>query len=139
MPAPFQGGCLCRAVRYEVTAEPLAVMNCHCRDCQYASGGGYTTAVVVPRTAFRLLKGTPRTFATTGDNGKSVIRHFCAICGTPLFGQPPNQAIWVVKAATLDDPSWLTMSGALYVKSAQPWAHIDHTLPVFEAMPPVKG
>jgi hypothetical protein len=139
MPVPFHGGCLCKAIRYEVAAEPLAVMNCHCRDCQYASGGGFTTAVVVPRAAFRLLKGTPKTFATVGENGKTVIRHFCGDCGTPLFGQPPNEAIWVVKAATMDDPSGLTMSGALFVKSAQPWAHIDPALPAFEAMPPVRG
>ena len=72
MPVPFLGGCLCKAIRYEVAAEPLAVMNCHCRDCQYASGGGFTTAVVVPRAAFKLLKGTPKTFATVGENGKAV-------------------------------------------------------------------
>ena len=27
MVAPFQGGCMCKAVRYEVTAEPFAVMD----------------------------------------------------------------------------------------------------------------
>src|SRR5208282_1265612 len=67
--APFAGGCLCRAVRYEVSAEPLAVMNCHCRDCQYSSGGAYTTAVVVPKAAFRLTKGSPKRFASKGDSG----------------------------------------------------------------------
>jgi len=138
MVAPFQGGCLCRAIRYEVAAEPIAVMNCHCRDCQYASGGGFSTAVVVPRPAFTLLKGTPKSHATVGDTGKTVTRFFCSECGTPLFSAPPREAIWVVKAATLDDPSSLKMTGALYVKSAQPWAHIDPTLPAFEGMPPVR-
>ena len=130
---------MCKAIRYEVSAQPLAVMNCHCRDCQYASGGGFTTAVVVPRPAFKLLKGTPRSYSTVGDNRKTVTRYFCAECGSPLFAAPPREAIWVVKAATLDDPSGLRMSGALYVKSAQPWAHIDPALPAFEVMPPVTG
>jgi hypothetical protein len=136
MVAPFSGGCICKAVRYEVTAEPIAVMDCHCRDCQYASGGACTTAVVVPKAAFRLTKGTPRRYASRGDSGAEVFRQFCGDCGSPLFSEPPDERIWVVKAASLDDPSWLKVNGALYARSAQPWAHIDRSLPTFETMPP---
>lgn len=136
MVAPFQGGCRCGAVRYEVSAEPFAVMNCHCRDCQYASGGGFTTAVVVPKPAFKLTKGTPKRHTVKGDSGKDIARSFCGDCGSPLFSEPPDAPIWVVKAGSLDDPSWLKMSGALYTNSAQPWAHIDASLMAFEKMPP---
>ena len=34
------GGCRCGAIRNEVTDPPVASVACHCRDCQYASGGG---------------------------------------------------------------------------------------------------
>ena len=136
MTAPFSGGCVCQAVRYDVSAEPLAVMNCHCRACQYASGGSHTTAVVVPRAAFRLTKGTPKRYSSKGDSGREVHRFFCGECGSPLFSEPPNELIYVVKAATLDDPSWLKPRGALYVSEAQPWAPIDSGLPIFEKMPP---
>src|SRR5665213_1843471 len=90
MPAPFQGGCRCGAVRYEVSAEPIAVMDCHCRDCQYASGGSHTTAVVVPGGSFKLTKGTPKRFTVTGDTGKEVTRSFCGDCGSPLFSEPQS-------------------------------------------------
>ena len=33
MAVPFTGGCACGAIRYECTAEPLYMGNCHCRDC----------------------------------------------------------------------------------------------------------
>jgi hypothetical protein len=135
MVAPFQGGCLCGAVRYEVASEPLAVMECHCRDCQKASGGASTVAVVVPKPAFRVTGGTPKGFAVKGESGGTVTRFFCAECGSPLYSAPEGP-IAVVKAGSLDDPSWLKIGGALYVSSAQPWAHIDRNLPCFEKMPP---
>jgi len=74
MVAPFQGGCRCGAIRYEVSSEPLAVMNCHCRDCQYASGGGFSTVVVIPMAAFRLTKGTPARFTVKGDSVEMTLR-----------------------------------------------------------------
>ncbi|HJW41942.1 MAG TPA: GFA family protein [Rhizomicrobium sp.] len=136
MVAPFEGGCRCGAVRYAVSAEPLAVMDCHCRDCQHASGGGFSTVAVVPAPAFKLTKGTPRRFTVQGDSGRDVTRVFCGTCGSPLFSEPPGGTIMVVKAGSLDDPSWLVMTGAIYTASAQPWAHIDPDKVRFEKMPP---
>jgi hypothetical protein len=34
------GGCACGAIRYEISAEPLAMNHCQCRDCQRKSGTG---------------------------------------------------------------------------------------------------
>jgi hypothetical protein len=132
----FQGGCACKAVRYEVSSEPIAVMNCHCRACQYASGGGYTTAVVVPRGTLRFTTGTPKAYSTTGDSGGRVTRLFCAECGSPIGSDPQMGPFEVIKAATLDDPSKLAVGGALYVSEAQPWAHVDPDKPRFDKMPP---
>ncbi|MEI9996027.1 MAG: GFA family protein [Rhizomicrobium sp.] len=139
MTAPFEGGCRCGAVRYTVSAEPLAVMNCHCRDCQYASGGGFSTVAVVPAAAFAVTKGAPKPFTVTGDSGKEITRSFCETCGTPLYTQQPGSPLAIIKAGTLDDPSWLTLGGALYTSSAQPWSHIDPALMQFEKMPPGAG
>ncbi len=137
MSPPFSGGCLCKAVRYEVSMEPMAVMNCHCRDCQYASGGGFTTAVVVMKDAFTLTQGAPKGHTVTGDSGGQVTRYFCGDCGSPVYSTPDGgRPLTVVKAGSLDDPSWLKLGGALYTKSAQPWSHIDENLMRFETMPP---
>ncbi|MEI9885490.1 MAG: GFA family protein [Rhizomicrobium sp.] len=137
MVAPFQGGCLCGAVRYESASEPIAVMECHCRDCQRSTGGAGTVAVLLPKPVFALTKGTPKGYTVTGDNGGEVTRFFCAECGSPLYSLPANAPLAVVKAGSLDDPSWIKIGGALYTSSAQPWAHIDRSLPAFEKMPPM--
>jgi hypothetical protein len=114
-------------------------MNCHCRACQYASGGGFTTAVVVPRGALKIVSGTPKGYASLGDSGATVTRFFCADCGSPLYSIPESGPFDVVKAASMDDPSVLVVGGALYVSEAQPWAHIDLEKPAFDKMPPRAG
>jgi hypothetical protein len=61
MKVPFTGGCLCGAIRYECSAEPIVMGNCHCRDCQRATGSAFAAALLVPRNAvlkaMRILLG----------------------------------------------------------------------------------
>ncbi len=136
MPAPYQGGCLCGAIRYEVTSEPIAVALCHCRDCQYVSGGEPAAVVLVARNALAITKGKPKGYTVKGDSGKNVTRQFCETCGTPLFSDiESNPAVWAVKAGSLDDPSWAKPGVIVYTSSAQPWAHMDPALPQFPKMP----
>ena len=35
----LEGGCYCKALRYEVDGDPVMKGLCHCRECQYISGG----------------------------------------------------------------------------------------------------
>ena len=35
----FEGGCYCKAVRYQAEGEPVFKGQCHCRECQYLTGG----------------------------------------------------------------------------------------------------
>jgi hypothetical protein len=134
--SPFAGGCLCGAVRYEVSAEPVAFMLCHCRDCQYISGGEPAAVVVVPKPAFRLAKGQVKSYAVKGDSGKEVARQFCGECGTPLFSAlEGNPQLWAIKAGSLDDPSWLKPTAFLWKSSAQPWAHLDPAIHAFPKQP----
>ena len=54
MATPFTGGCACGAVRYECAAEPVMTGNCHCRDCQKATGGAFVPALAVPTAALKI-------------------------------------------------------------------------------------
>ena len=41
------GGCLCGAVRYSVSGEPVVQLYCYCTDCRKVSGtDGYAAYVV---------------------------------------------------------------------------------------------
>jgi hypothetical protein len=136
MVAPFQGGCACKAVRYEVASEPIAFALCHCRACQYASGGEPASVVVVPKEAFKLTRGSVKSYSTKADSGNSVVRQFCPECGTPLFSAlEGNPGMWAIKAGSLDDPSWLKPTMMLWKSTAQPWAHMIPDIPAFDRQP----
>jgi hypothetical protein len=127
---------MCGAVRYEVTAEPLAFVQCYCRECQYVSGGAAANVLVVPPGSIKISRGTVKGFTSRTDKGNTVTRQFCPECGTPMFSEPSAVPVGVVKAGTLDDRSWLKPSMTLWTKSAPPWAHIDPKIPAFEKDPP---
>ena len=119
------GGCFCGAIRYELTADPVFQVACHCRACQYASGGAPTLAMIVPRAALKITKGQPRTFWAEGDSGGKVGRSFCETCGSPVFSEPTSGDIAVIKVGSLDDPSHFKVQADIWMQAAQPW-HVAH-------------
>ncbi len=134
---PVEGGCQCGAVRYRITASPLTVYNCHCRDCQRASGGTHTMSMPILVEHFEHLSGALMEFDKSADSGRTVRMLGCAVCGTKLWNQPlASPAMLVVKPGTLDDPSWAVPIGNIWTGSALPWVAIDATQVNFPAQPP---
>jgi hypothetical protein len=78
------GGCLCGAIRYELTGPALFVSHCCCKDCQKATGTDHTTIIGLHRDQLSITQGTPRTYRSRGDSGGDVERHFCGTCGGRL-------------------------------------------------------
>ena len=117
----MSGGCSCGAVRYVVNAEPILMVNCHCRDCQRASGAAYAPIVVVPLSAVE-MKGELSYYKIVGDNGGVVERGFCPICGSRVanrLGRLPE--ILGLMAGNLDDPTLHKPSMDLFTASAHAW------------------
>src|SRR5206468_9286271 len=104
----FTGGCVCGAVRYECTAKPLGMFNCHCRTCQKVTGGAYTPVVVVPAKAFKLTQGSLRYHFTKSYARRKHKRGFCPDCGSRITGgESDKPSEWMaLTASSLDDPSW---------------------------------
>ena len=134
MPTSFSGGCACGAIRYEVSGEPMMMFNCHCRDCQRASGGPYSAVVYVPAKAFKITKGSPRFYNTTSAAVGHNKRGFCAECGSRLFGGGTDEGQGIT-ASSLDDPSLFNPQMHIWTSDAQPWDQMDPKLPKFEKYP----
>ena len=135
IPTSFTGGCACGAIRYECTAEPITMFNCHCRDCQRATGSAFSAVVYVPAKAFKITKGSPRYYATSSEMGGHNKRGFCPDCGSRLFGGTTDQGQGIT-ASSLDDPGLFNPQFEIWTSDAQPWDHMDPKVPKFEKYAP---
>ena len=126
---------MCGGVRYECAADPIAMGNCHCRDCQRASGSAFAAAVLVPTQAVKIA-GEVKYHEVTRESGLIVSRGFCPNCGARLFGNPAaSPDMMGIMAGSLDDPSWFHPQADIYIASAQPWDYMNPHLPKFPKMP----
>ena len=135
MATNYTGGCQCGAVRYECNADAIFMGNCHCRDCQKASGSGYEAAIGVPAPALKIT-GNVKYHDVKADSGNMVSRGFCPNCGSRLFGKSSGMAqLAVIMAGSLDDPKQFQPGMDVYTSSAQPWDHMNPGLPKLPKMP----
>ncbi|KAI1160327.1 Mss4-like protein [Nemania serpens] len=94
----LKGSCICGAVQFELTGEPLGTFLCHCVPCHKCAGANGSTNIIVDAQDFRQT-GETRSWARKGLSGGDVVYNSCAACPT----------IVVVRAAV--------MPGQLIVRS----------------------
>ena len=103
------GGCLCGAVRFIAVGEPYRVGLCHCLDCRKHHGALFHASAIFPKTAVTV---TGRTRAFRG-------RHFCPICGSPVFGRSGDEV--EVNLGSLDAPDQFQPSYELWMVRRERW------------------
>ena len=131
----LEGGCYCGKVRYVAEGEPMRKGQCHCRECQFITGGAPNMFLVMPSAGFAYTKGAPKQF-TRSDLENPVTREFCPDCGTHLATRPPGRPVIVVKVGTLDDPKlYGGPQMAIFTMDKQPFHQIPDGVPAFERMP----
>lgn len=130
------GGCYCGAIRYEATGAPVMKSQCHCRECQYISGGGPNYFMILPQEGFSYTAGTPNSF-TRPDLDAPVTREFCPNCGTHILTRRPGLDMVILKVGTLDNPAdYGGPDSAIHTLDMQPFHVIPEGLPSFEKRPP---
>ena len=86
MSKAFTGGCACGAIRYEISAEPIFMVDCQCRDCQKRSGTGHSSYLTFAKRAEMTITGEAKEWRVAGDSGNEKIHSICPVCGTPVRG-----------------------------------------------------
>ena len=133
---PITGGCACGKIRYEINAQPLFMYQCHCRDCQQATGGLYAPNVWFPVAAIT-LSGETKCHSVETDAGNTASHDFCGDCGSPIgMRTSSTDRARGFRAATLDDWSWLEPMANIYMKNSPPWEVTNADLQVFDGAVP---
>ena len=99
------GGCQCGAVRYRSDGEPGGLYACHCRECQKLSVSAFSLSLLVPRSGFHLIEGTPKSWTRPTASGQRLDCYFCPHCGSRVWHDAPHEP-WTItiKAGSLDEP-----------------------------------
>jgi hypothetical protein len=140
MSKAFKGGCACGAIRYEISAEPIFMNECQCRDCQHRSGTGHGSYLTFAHRKDVRLEGDARQWKVAGDSGGMKSHAFCPVCGSPVyltFVAMPD--FFTVHAASLDDPGRFKPQAVTYHVRGYGWDHLDPDLPKFDRMQPAQG
>ncbi len=130
------GGCLCRQVRFRITAQPIAMRLCWCRVCQYLAAGNATVNVVFPSSGIT-IDGELTDYRSVADSGNVMHRRFCPKCGTQLFSAAESRPhLIIVRNGALDDTALIEPGTTIWAAQAPAWAWIDEALPQHAGQPP---
>ena len=115
---PLTGGCLCGAVRYEVTEHLVSASYCHCTRCQRRTGTAASAQARVAPGALRITQGAELVREFVPEDGWP--KCFCSACGGALWSRHP----------TFDGDPGISPQWRQFVAYAAPWEAIpDDGLP----------
>ena len=130
------GGCYCRAIRFECSADPIISFLCHCLDCQRVTGGGPYPAILVPSTGMWFTNGQPKYNQFPSVAGESKHYGFCPDCGNPVDAKIEGRPdIWFLAVGAFDVPSMFTPTMELFTSRAKPWTTLSPNLHNFPEGP----
>ena len=136
-PTRITGGCLCGSVEYTASAQPMATVVCHCKDCQKYSGTAFAAVIFVPKDHVEIV-GELNGYESETDAGNVMTRTFCPNCGTHITENSTGfPDVVVLTAGTLNDPGWLKPSAQCFAGRKLPWAYLSDAIPQYDGMPPM--
>ncbi len=129
---PLTGGCLCGAVRFEVTEPLLSASYCHCTRCQRRTGTAAAVSGRIVPGSLRILSGEELLRSFDPPDGFSKV--FCSGCGSALWSRNPQDPDVIgVRLGAFDGDPGIRPSYRQYVAYAAAWEPIpDDGLPRFE-------
>jgi hypothetical protein len=120
------GGCLCGAIRYQISAAPRSADYCHCSMCRRAAGAPVVARLTVANEAFAWTTGEPAVYRSSA----TAERLFCPKCGTQLALRDEPDYLDVT-LASLDNPEAVRPSYHIWTSSRISWFEIADDLPSY--------
>lgn len=129
------GSCLCGNVSYKGDVDVKMVINCHCTDCQQATGSVHGTMVFVAEDAVE-ISDTVSHYSHPADSGNTLTKLFCGKCGSQVAGKNTGrEGVIGLRAGCIDQKELITPGANIYCDSAVPSTAMDPELKQFPGMP----
>ena len=120
---PLTGGCLCGAVRFEVTEPLVSSGYCHCTRCQRRTGTAASPGARIAPGSLRVLSGEEHIRAYEPDEGFAKV--FCSACGSALWSRSQEDPdVFSIRLGAFDDDPGIRPTYRQFVAYAAPWEPI---------------
>lgn len=132
-----EGGCLCGALRYAVTGDPLRISVCHCTWCQRRTGSAFSVEALFAEAQVRITGATGRYRSHSDESGRWLDLEFCPTCGVNIgFTLEKLPGHRMIDSGTFDDPGWISPERFdfryVYLRSSQCWSRLPEGVEGFD-------
>jgi hypothetical protein len=118
------GGCLCGAVRFELSEPPREAGYCHCTRCQRRTGAAASAQARIDGDTFSLVAGEGTVKCWRHPEG-GFEKCFCPECGAHLFSRNPDDPRQMsIRMGAFDGDPGVRPSFRTYVDYAAAWEPI---------------
>ena len=119
-----QGGCLCSAIRFRISGEPIFSSICHCATCRRASAAPTVAWLTFDRGQVEILSGRPHTYRSS----QGVVRQFCGTCGSQLSYESIESPTTIdITTASLDNANLFPPTMEVWLEHRVSWQSPDQT------------
>ena len=131
----YQGSCLCGAISVELKGPIESIIHCHCSLCRKNSGTAYATNGFINTEDFTVLD--PQNKLTYFEFKKGKLRHFCAVCASPIYSSnTENPTKLRIRLGILDSDIEERPISHNFVSSSANWDNLDADLPRYDSFEP---
>lgn len=120
----MEARCVCGGLKAESAAEPIAVVACHCLDCQRRTGSPFGVTVYYPRDQVT-VSGERSEYIRPTMTGGQFTSWFCPTCGSSVAwvaGRHPEML--GVALGAMADPGFRGPYGSIYEQTRHDWVDI---------------
>lgn len=128
-----QGGCLCGAVRFTSSEQPVRAMACHCTACKRRTGAAYGIGVYFNDAEITFNEAERAVHEFHSDTtGRWIRNEFCPQCGTTVsWTLEMRPGLRAIAGGAYDDPDWFTVEAHIWTRSARSDMCYPETMPVY--------
>lgn len=129
-----RGGCLCGAIKYQLT-KPLATFYfCHCEQCRKVTGSGFAANIITETDGIEWLSGA-ELLNHYEHPSREFSKTFCTQCGSGLPHINKSKTALVVPAGSLDQPPNIKPAANLFTDEQAEWLQVGLEATPFQGFP----